>query len=93
MTLTEWTTTAAAVANARKLMEEQTFKEMMEVMREEMPLVRIPLAFGASATDYAYAHGMQKGYEYNLKILKALGESAPERPKEPEATFSSNNNE
>ena len=60
MTLNEWTQTAAAVANARVLMEGQTFKEMMEVMRDEMPLVRVPLAFGASATDFAYAHGMGK---------------------------------
>jgi|TARA_R100001163_G_scaffold55588_1_gene43098 hypothetical protein len=93
MNLNEWTQTAAAVANARVLMEGQTFKEMMEVMRDEMPLVRVPLAFGASATDFAYAHGMQKGYEFALKVLKAMGESAPELPKEPEATFSSTNNE
>ena len=37
---------------------------------------------------------MQKGYEFSLKILKAMGQSAPEMPEEPEATFSrSNNNE
>ena len=93
MNLNEWTQTAAAVANARVLMEGQTFKEMMEVMRDEMPLVRVPLAFGASATDFAYAHGMQKGYEFALKVLKAMGESAPELTKEPVATFSSYNNE
>ena len=93
MNLQEWTGTATAVDQARSLMNKKTFKEMMEVMREEMPLVRVPLAFGASATDFAYAHGMQKGYEFALKILKATGETTPELPKEPEATFSSNNNE
>ena len=47
MNLQEWTGTAAAVDQARSLMNKKTFKEMMEVMREEMPLVRVPLAFGA----------------------------------------------
>lgn len=92
MTLTEWCNSPTAVANAHALQQNATYIEMMNVMREEMPLVRIPLAFGASATDYAYAHGMQKGFEYALKVLKALGQSSPELPQEPEATFSPTNN-
>jgi predicted dienelactone hydrolase len=93
MTLTEWTNTASAIEQARELMAGETFKEMMGVMAEEMPLVRVPLPFGSTATDYAYAHGMQKGYEFALKVIKALGQAAPELPVEPEATFSRSNNE
>jgi len=92
MTLTEWCNTPTAVANAQALQQNTTYIDMMNVMREEMPLVRIPLAFGASATDYAYAHGMQKGFEYALKVWKAMGQTAPEMPQEPEATFSPINN-
>jgi predicted dienelactone hydrolase len=94
MTLAEWTASASAVDKARKLMHGTTFRAMVEVLRDEAPLVRVPLPFGSTATDYAYAHGMQKGYEFALKILKATGETTPEIPEEPEATFSrSNNNE
>ena len=94
MTLTEWTASASAVDKARKLMGGATFKAMEGVLRDEAPMVRVPLPFGSSATDYAYAHGMQKGYEFSLKVLRAMGESAPDMPEEPEATFSrSNNNE
>ena len=94
MTLAEWTASASAVDKARTLMHVATFLAMVEVHRDAAPLVRVPLPFGSTATDYAYAHGMQKGYEFALKILKAMGETAPEMPEEPEATFSrSNNNE
>ena len=94
MTLAEWTASASAVDKARKLMHGAPVRAMVEVLRDEAPLVRVPLPFGSTATDYAYAHGMQKGYEFALKILKAMGETAPEMPEEPEATFSrSNNNE
>ena len=94
MTLAEWTASASAVDKARKLMHGATFRAMVEVLRDEAPLVRVPLPFGSTATDYAYAHGMQKGYEFALKVLKAMGETTPEMPEEPEATFSrSNNNE
>ena len=91
MKLLEWTNDPTAVANARQLQESETWNAMMEVLADEMPLSTVPLAFGSTATDYAYAHGMQKGYEYTCKILKALGETAPELPKEPESTFSAEN--
>ncbi len=93
MTLTEWTSTTSAVGQAKALMAGETFKEMMGVMAEEMPLVRVPLPFGSTATDYAYAHRMQKGYEFALKVIRAMGQAAPEMPQEPEATFSPQNNE
>jgi hypothetical protein len=94
MTLTEWTGSPSSVEEARELMGGATFKAMKDVLHEESPMVRVPLPFGSSATDYAYAHGMQKGYEFALKVLRAMGQSAPEMPEEPEATFSrSNNNE
>ena len=91
MTLTEWTASATSVDKARKLMSGATFRAMEEVLRAESPLVRVPLPFGASATDFAYAHGMQKGYEFTLKVLKAMGEATPQLPEEPEATFSRSN--
>jgi hypothetical protein len=91
MKLQEWTSNPTAVASAKKLQESETWSKMMDVLADEMPLTSIPLAFGSSATDYAYAHGMQKGYEYTRKILIALGETAPEMPKEPESTFSAEN--
>ena len=91
MTLNDWTSDSSAIASARELQQTETYSAMMEVMQGEMPLSKIPIPFGAAPTDYAYAHGMQKGYEYAMKILKALGQSAPELPQEPEATFSSQN--
>lgn len=91
MTLNDWTNDSTAVASARELQQTETYNAMMKVMQEEAPLSKVPIPFGATATDYAYAHGMQKGYEYAMKILKALGQTAPELPQEPEATFSSNN--
>jgi len=91
MTLNDWTKDSSAVASARELQQTETYSSMMEVMHSETPLSKIPIPFGAAPTDYAYAHGMQKGYEYAMKILKALGQSAPELPQEPEATFSSQN--
>ena len=91
MKLSDWTNDSTAIASARELQQSQTYTEMMNVMREEMTLSKVPIPFGAAPTDYAYAHGMQKGYEYAMKILKALGQSAPELPQEPEATFSSQN--
>lgn len=91
MTLNDWTNDSTAVASARELQQTETYSAMMKVMQEETPLSKVPIPFGATATDYAYAHGMQKGYEYAMKILKALGQTAPELPQEPEATFSSNN--
>ena len=91
MTLNDWTNDPKAVESAKTLQRGETYTMMMEVMRSEMPLTKIPLPFGASPTDYAYAHGMQKGYDYALRILKAMGESSPEMPQEPEATFSSQN--
>ena len=91
MKLSDWTNDSTAIASARELQQSQTYTEMMNVMREEMPLSKVPIPFGAAPTDYAYAHGMQKGYEYAMKILKALGQTAPELPQEPEATFSSRN--
>lgn len=90
-TLNDWTNDSTAIASAKKVLQGETFKLMMEVMQSEMPLTKIPLPFGAAATDYAYAHGMQKGYDYALRILKAMGESSPELPQEPEATFSAKN--
>ena len=91
MTLNDWTNDSSAIASARELQQTETYSSMMEVMQGEMPLSKVPIPFGAAPTDYAYAHGMQKGYEYAMKILKALGQSAPELPQEPEATFSSRN--
>ena len=92
MTLQEWTTNPTAVEKAAALQKGETYREMMEVMRDEMPLTRIPLPFGSPPTDYVYAHGFQKGYEYAVKLLKALGQPQSELPPEPEATFSNTNN-
>lgn len=91
MTLKNWTTTPSAVAAAVELQSTETYKQMLEVLMEEMPLSRVPLPFGSCATDYAYAHGMQKGYEYALKVLRALGQHAAQLPREPESTFSASN--
>jgi hypothetical protein len=91
MKLTDWTNNKSAIADARQLQSTEIYKMMQEVLAEETPLSRVPIPFGASPTDFAYAHGMQKGYEYALKVLKALGAEAPEIPQEPEATFSSSN--
>lgn len=91
MRLTDWTKNKTAIADARQLQNTPIYKMMQEVLAEETPLSRVPIPFGASPTDFAYAHGMQKGYEYALKILRALGTEAPEIPQEPEATFSNTN--
>ena len=91
--LQKWITDPTAVAAAQKIQSTETFGRMMDVMREESPLSRNHIPFGATATDFAYAHGMQKGYEYAIKLLKAMAQQAPELPTEPEATFSKANYE
>lgn len=91
MTLNDWTGKPTLIEKAAELQQTPIYKEMIQVMREEMPLSKIPLPLGSNGTDFAYAHGMQKGFEYALKTLEALGQTAPELPQEPEATFSVNN--
>lgn len=91
ITLAQWIKTPSAIKHAQRLQSTETFKEMMNVMEEEKPLNRTGLPFGALPTDYAYALGMQKGYDHALKVLKAMGQTAPEPPEEIEATFSKDN--
>jgi len=91
MNITEWTARPALIEQAAQLQRLTTYQQMMGVMREEMPLSKIPIPLGSNSNDYAYAYGMQAGYEYALKMLKSLGETTPELPQEPESTFSINN--
>jgi hypothetical protein len=91
MRLNEWKKDAVAVANAQKLMKGETFIEILEIMRDESPLIRTPTPFGASAIDHTYAHGMQAGFVYALAMLNEFKKAQPIIPPLPEADFSPNN--
>lgn len=91
MDLKEWKSKPTAVQHAKRIQSTETYKEMIGVLREEAPLNRTGLPFGAMPTDYAYALGMQKGYDHAMKVLAAMGEASPAMPEEIEATFSKDN--
>mgnify|MGYP003319335244 CR=1 FL=1 len=86
LTLTQWRTESTLTKAARTLHKNKTLIQMMGVLKNELPTNRTLPAMGASATDFAYAYGVEVGFRQCIATLEAMAIDAPVTT-EPEATF------
>ena len=91
MRLHEWRKDPVAVESAKKVLKGGTMKKLLEIANQEAPILRHSVPFGAPPTDYAYAHGMQRGFVYALEVIQRAGVLECELPDPPESTFSPEN--
>lgn len=92
MTLTQWRSTPAAIKTAKRIIKDEGFIQMMEVVKSELPTNRSLPLMGSAGTDFAYAYGCEIGYRNCLAILGALAQPI-EKQEEVAPDFSEENNE
>tara|TARA_R110000824_G_scaffold162402_3_gene338061 strand:- start:274 stop:552 length:279 start_codon:yes stop_codon:yes gene_type:complete len=79
MTLTEWTSTPAAIKAAKKLARDETFINMMEVLHNELPSNRTLPLMGAKEPDFIYAYGVEVGFRNCLAVIKRMSVESPKQ--------------
>ena len=72
MNLTTWRTDGVSTKAAAKLQQNKTFKEMSEVLKNELPTNRTLPAIGTDSHSFAYAYGVEVGYRQCLATMELM---------------------
>ena len=72
MNLNQWRTDGVSIKAAAKLKQNKTFKEMSEVLKNELPTNRPLPAIGTDSLSFAYAYGVEVGYRQCLATMELM---------------------